>query len=255
MMQRHVVCLYITGAASAAVEERFGTYVDWFRRLFAAHDLDVVTFNAIEGKLPELSGIDAIVATGSPASLAAPEPWMSSGEELIRRAHDQNIPFLGVCFGHQMIGTAIGGRVVTNPRGWQLTTGEVSLTEDGRSDPLFANLPHQINVNLCHRDIIDVDSLPDNDNIRVLAGNRKAAVQAIALGRHIRGVQFHPEFSGAVTATYVESRSDLLTEDAHARQAPEDLPENILPKVADCPDGEQVMHNFLRHFVLEASQS
>jgi GMP synthase (glutamine-hydrolysing) len=267
-MPRRVILLYVVGAPSSpAVRERFGTFADWFQALLARHDdLEVRTVDATRGHGPEalgagpdglgggdglggIDGLDGVVITGSPASLTAPEPWMEPGLALVRAAHAAQTPLLGVCFGHQLIGAALGGRVIRNPLGWELGSHEIALTDAGRDDPLLAGLPDRFHANFSHQDIVAEDSLAGVPGVRVLAGNGKAAVQALAAGPRVRGVQFHPEFSGAVTAAYIEARREVLAEDARQRQSPEDLPEQLMARVRDCPEGEQVLHNFVRYFV------
>jgi GMP synthase (glutamine-hydrolysing) len=253
-MSRRVILLYVVGAPSSAlVRERFGTFSDWFQARLAQHEaLDVHVFDAHTGMMPSLAGVHGVVITGSPSSLTTPEPWMDTALSLVRIAHAERTPLLGVCFGHQLIGQALGGRTVRNPRGWELGSYEIELNAAGQDDPLFAGLPGRFKANLSHQDMVAEESLAEIPSVRVLAGNAKAPVQAIAAGPVMRGVQFHPEFSGPVTAAYIESRSEMLTEDARQRHAPEDMPERLLAQVQDCPEGEAVLHNFVTHFVLPA---
>jgi GMP synthase (glutamine-hydrolysing) len=257
-MPRRVILLYVVGAPSSpVVRERFGTFADWFQGLLARHD-DVetrvvdATLGATLGHMPDLAGVDGIVVTGSPASLTAPEPWMGPALALVRTAHAEQTPLLGVCFGHQLIGAALDGRVIRNPLGWELGSHEIALSDAGRDDPLFAGLPARFRVNLSHQDIVAEGSLAHVPGVRILAGNAKAAIQALAVGPRMRGVQFHPEFSGPVTAAYIDTRREMLAEDAMQRHAPEDLPERLLAEVRDCPEGEQVLHNFVTYFVPRA---
>ncbi|WP_428264176.1 type 1 glutamine amidotransferase [Haliangium sp.] len=253
-MSRPVVSLYVTGAPSGPIRERYGTYVDWFGRLLATHEVEMRPVDAIAGETVELDQVDGVVITGSASSLTAPEPWMEPGLALVRAAHARNTPLLGVCFGHQLIGAALGRRVIRNPAGWELATAAIELNQHGRRDPLFDGLPNRFEVNMCHQDVVESAGAdrPDSEQARleVLAGNRKAPIQAMAAGPRMRGVQFHPEFSGPVTAAYIDSRRDLLTEDALRLDAPDDLPDKLLAQVHDSPEGEAVLHNFIRHFVL-----
>lgn len=250
-MSRRVILLYVVGApSSSAVRERFGTFSDWFQACLAKHDqVEVRVFDAHTGEMPSLAGVHGVIVTGSPSSLVIPEPWMETSLALVRLAHAEEMPLLGVCFGHQLIGQALGGRVIRNPRGWELGSYEIGLTDAGRDDALFAGLPQRFRVNLSHQDIVAEESLAEIPGLRILAGNDKAPIQALAAGPYMRGVQFHPEFSGPVTHAYIESRRELLTEDARQRYAPEDLPERLLAQVQDCPEGEAVLHNFVTHFV------
>src|SRR5262249_60891508 len=68
-----------------------------------------------------------------------------------------------------------------------------------------------------------------------LATNERTPLQAVAVGDATRGVQFHPEITGAILAAYVDARRHILGAD--------DVP------VRDAPDGARVIDNFRRHFV------
>lgn len=249
-MRPRSVCVYIVGDPPPEVEAEHGDFAAWFRRLLAIHDVDVVVHDGRDGTLPAgHDELDGFVITGSPASMTAPEPWMEAGVELIRWAHGDGRPLLGVCFGHQMIGAAFGAPVVENPRGWEIGTWEVELGPAGRRDPLFDGLPERIAVNLSHRDIVDHEALSPLNGVQILAGNGKAAAQAVAAGDHIRGVQWHPEFSGAITRHYIRVRADSIAADARVRGAADEHPERLGERTVDTPHGERVFHNFIDNFV------
>jgi GMP synthase (glutamine-hydrolysing) len=244
------VCIVVCGAPPAPVAAEHGRFSAWFRRLLAEHPVEATEVDAVGDPLPHPSGFAGLVLTGSPASVTEPEPWMDAAAELVRESVRAGTPVLGVCFGHQIVAAAFGGTVMVNPRGWEVGTRAVELTEEGRRDPLFAGLRPRLRVNLSHRDVVDPDTLPRD--FRVLARNGKSAAQAFAAGDAVRCIQFHPEFSGAATAAYLRVRRELLAADADARGAPEDHPSALEPHVADTPDGERVFHNFVRSWVLKA---
>ena len=99
------------------------------------------------------------------------------------------MPMYGVCFGHQHLARTFGGRVEHSPAGWELGTGGVTLTEEGRRDPLFADLPATFPAQQSHGEI--VAELPPR--ARMLAHNPHTVCQAFALGYavpsriHVRG--------------------------------------------------------------------
>ncbi len=250
------ICLYVVGEPPPAVASAHGRFADWFARLASAAPVDLAPVDGADGLIPErLDAYDAFVITGSPASLTAPEPWMEAAVELVRHAYAERRPLLGVCFGHQLVGAAFGGAVVNNPRGWEVSTCAVELTETGRRDPLFDGLPDRIDVNFSHRDIIDETTLSPMNGVEVLAGNPTCAVQAVAAGPHVRAVQFHPEFTASIISSYVRTRADDLAAAARDFDTPDFHPDAALDRAADCPAGERVFDNFLRHFVLSASVS
>lgn len=246
------VCIYVCGAPPPPVAAEHGVFADWFRRLLAAHPVDAVAVDATAGQPPpDPSQFAALVLTGSPASVAEPEPWMEGALELVRASARIGAPVLGVCFGHQIAAAALGGTVLVNPLGWEIGSHAVELTAEGRADPLFDGIGDRPLVNFSHRDVVDPDTLTAPD-CRVLARNDKSGVQAFAAGDSIRCVQFHPEFNGAATRAYLRTRYDVIAADAAARGSPGDHPAALLQTTDDTPEGERVFHNFVRHWVLKA---
>jgi GMP synthase (glutamine-hydrolysing) len=120
-------------------------------------------------------------------------PWMLQlGDDLLRLAA-RGTPVLGVCFGHQLLADALGGVVERNPRGPEIGTREVELTDAGRADPLLAGLPSRLPVQQLHEDHV----VAPPPGAVLLATSAHAPVQAFAHGRRLRAVQFHPEFTPA----------------------------------------------------------
>jgi len=123
------------------------------------------------------------------------------------RAGARGIPVLGVCFGHQLLARAAGGDVVENPRGREIGTVRVQLTEPGRKDVLFAWASGaEIEVQATHVDAVD----PLPPGATVLASNENTAGQAYRLSETIAAVQFHPELWGAAMRDLILSRRERL---------------------------------------------
>ncbi len=185
------------GTAPQSLLPSAGDFDDWFRR---AMEKEAVGFTVAKPDrneaLPEAAGFDGVLMTGSLASLVSPLPWMEATARYLRHVVEAGKPFLGVCFGHQMLAYAFGARVVRNPQGFELGSCEVELTAQGREDPLFAGLPDKLLVAETHEDIVAEPPAP----IRVLAKNRLSPVQAIAVGSNAWGVQFHPEMTEQMLA-------------------------------------------------------
>jgi GMP synthase (glutamine-hydrolysing) len=244
MKQKHPVLLVKLGQAPDELRGEHGGYPDWFSRAWGdtLQVLDARPHKA-PTSWPKPRNYAGIIVSGSSLSLATPAPWMDDAAELLRCANDVGTPVFGVCFGHQLIGHAFGGRVVRNPKGWEVGTCDVAVNDEGAADPLFVGLPRALRVNLTHEDMVEPQSLPAPGSLRVLAGNPKTAVQVLALGEHIRGVQFHPEISGAIARAYIQARrARLLDQD----------PDALIARTQDAPHGQQVMRNFRRYFVEKA---
>jgi GMP synthase (glutamine-hydrolysing) len=235
-MSRPVLLLQL-GEAPEVVVRVHGTFSSWYERAFAErlhiHD------GRPGGRGPEPRDFAGMIITGSSASLSRPEPWMDDACDLVVRAADAGVPVLGVCFGHQLVGRAFGAAVTKNPRGWEIGTGEVGLTDAGRRDPLFTGLAPTLRVNLTHEDHVE----PGAAELEALAGNAHTPLQAVAAGPHVRGIQFHPEMTGAIIRSYIAARRPVLTGLD---------PDALSARAADCPDGIAIFANFRRAFVARA---
>jgi GMP synthase (glutamine-hydrolysing) len=246
--KRSRVLLLKAGEVSAPVRLSHGDYDRWFAEALQAASLDwiVVEMHA-GGALPEDASVfDAMVITGSPLSLTEPEPWMRRAGDYLREAAEKKMPVLGVCFGHQLLGYAYGSEVVRNPRGREIGSVELRLTEDGERDPLFAGVPQTLTVQATHEDI--VAKAPPGSTI--LAGNANTANQAIAIGPNVRGVQFHPELRHDALAALVRSRAATLEDEAVRRGAPaaQAVPV-ILNGIRPAPLARTLLLNFIERFV------
>jgi GMP synthase (glutamine-hydrolysing) len=240
---RRTILLYKTGQTAAELVKDIGDYERWFQRVMG-DDVELEIHCAFaEPRHHRLSSYDGMVVTGSPRSLVRPEPWMDEAACTVRQAACAGVPTLGVCFGHQLIGYAFGGRVRENPNGWEVGTVEVELTEEGRRDPLFDGMPALLRVNESHQD--EVSELGE---ARRLAGGAHTANQALAVGDQVRGVQFHPEMDGVVIRRLIEHRRKILTDDATKRGHSHTV-DDLLGRSSDAPESEQVLRNFVRHFV------
>jgi len=186
-----------------------GDYPRWFERALG-FEMPVVRAHAGEKLGPALVRMrpQGIIVSGSPLSVTEKAPWMLElGEDLLK-AGAAGTQVLGVCFGHQLLARAAGGEVVQNPRGREIGTVRVQLTEAGREDPLFASWARspEIEVQATHLDAVD----PLPPGATVLASNENTAVQAFRLSETVAGVQFHPELWAQAMCDLIESRRDKL---------------------------------------------
>ena len=193
-----------TGTAAPELVRGHGDYPSWFQKILGEA---VPVVRAHEGeKLPKGTP-EGIIVTGSPLSVMDKAPWMLElGDELLRKG-EAGAQVLGVCFGHQLIAKAAGGEVVLNPRGREIGTVTVQLTEAGRRDPLFAWCSSgSFETQATHMDA--VDPLPEAATL--LASNENCAVQAFRLSETVAGVQFHPEATPAALRDLIFSRADKI---------------------------------------------
>jgi GMP synthase (glutamine-hydrolysing) len=178
-----------------------GDYDDMFRRLFAAHeDVQVVTYDAINSELPaDPAECDAWLTTGSRHSVNDDEQWIRDLEEFVRQVAADEVPFIGICFGHQLLAKALGGNVVTSDRGWGVGVKKVEVKED-------LGLGTSYRVLASHQD--QVENVPPGGEI--LGWNEHCPVSMLGVGETMIGIQGHPEFAPAYSEALMESRRGHL---------------------------------------------
>lgn len=197
--------------------------------------------------IPSLTEAFAAIITGSSSSVTRPESWVPALESWTRDAVARAFPILGVCYGHQLLAKALGGEVVLNPRGYEVGTVGVDLTEAGRTDALLGSLsdmhlgPRQLVFHATHQDA--VTRLPEG---AVLLATNAAGIQSFSYGAAARGVQFHPEFSEEAMRLYVERRAPLIRETAERRgEDPDDALLRVRASVRTTPIGKKLLRSFV----------
>lgn len=202
-----------TGLVPEPIRADFADYPDMFRQLISAEapDLAFETVSVIKGDaLPEAASLDAILITGSPAGVYDDEPWIAPLMQFIRDAAAAGIPMVGICFGHQVMAEALGGKVEKSDKGW----GIGRHTYDVRTCPDWMNgdCPDRISVPVSHQD--QVVALPPG--ARVLARSDFAPYAALDYGRTPAiSFQCHPEFNADYSAAlYTIRKGRPLSETA-----------------------------------------
>ncbi|MBV0924336.1 type 1 glutamine amidotransferase [Halomicroarcula limicola] len=164
-------------------------------------DADLVEYDATERELPDSFAFDACVVTGSRASAYWDEEWITALEGWVSDAIDHGLPVLGVCFGHQLLAQALGGRVEPMD---EYEIGYRTIDHTGES-PLLDGVSESFTAFTTHSD--HVAELPPGaerfaENDYGVHGFRKGDVFA---------VQFHPEYD-TETAESVTKGKDLPDE-------------------------------------------
>lgn len=210
-----------TGSTYPDIRQQFGDFDRWFLRHLATDEVTVcdVTREPPPAALSEWQGV---VVTGSPAMVTDREAWSERAAAWLRKAVDERIPVLGVCYGHQLLAHAFGGRVGFRDQGRESGTFQVRLTPEGQRDPLLGQLPPLFPAHLTHAQ--SVLELPSEAVL--LARSDGEPYQAFRIGRHAWGVQFHPEFTDQVMAAYLETQAPGLREEG---QDPRQLQSAVRP--------------------------
>jgi GMP synthase (glutamine-hydrolysing) len=163
-----------------------------FAESIVAHGakIDPVLLHEGEPLPTSLSSVDGLIVMGGPQSPEGSEmPWLEKELDLIRRAHERQLPIVGICLGSQLVAMALGGEVSKMDNGIELGWHDVTFTPGGREDPLHAGLGWSLPMAHWHR--FAVSKLPPD--ARLLARSEHCGIQAWALGLRTYCYQFHPE--------------------------------------------------------------
>jgi GMP synthase-like glutamine amidotransferase len=211
-----IIGILETGRPPRALQPGFGTYPDMFEALLGpGHDYRV--FDVQAGALPDPDArFDGHVITGSPAGAYDDLPWIAPLEDFLRAVKGRT-PLVGVCFGHQIMAQAFGGRVEKSARGWGvgLQTYEMTARE------AWMDSAAPIAIPVSHQDqVVEAPS-----GARVIGGNDFNPFGVLAYEGAI-SMQCHPEFAPAYATALIEARAEQLGSLAapavHSLQGPND---------------------------------
>ncbi|MZP28328.1 glutamine amidotransferase [Heliobacterium undosum] len=211
-----------TGATLASILASEGDFEDFILRPMGLSREQAIITPVFEGAgLPGPSEIKAVVITGSHAMVTDNDEWSLNLSSWLRDVRPTGIPILGICYGHQLLARAFGGDVDYHPKGKEVGTATIELTEAGKKDPLLGCLPERFWGHVTHAQT----ALRLPEGATLLAQNVFEPHHAFVLDGHIWGVQFHPEFNAAITGAYIDAQNDQLLAEG---QDPEGLRRSIV---------------------------
>jgi GMP synthase-like glutamine amidotransferase len=174
-----------------------GRFLDYF----AEDDINPDFVRVFDGQMiPNLAPYDLMFVLGGAQDTWQDElfPYLKDEKAAIREwVWDRAKPYLGVCLGHQLLATALGGEVA-KAEASEVGVSDVTMTDAGQSHPFFKGLPSSNRVMQWHH--AEVNRAPQG--AVVLAKSAAASVQSLAVDNHALSTQFHCEFSPQTVATW-----------------------------------------------------
>jgi len=230
------ILLFKMGSTLSSLKAWKGDFEDWIIAGMGLTREEVTVVDVtLGGPLPPLDGHGAIVITGSHAMVTERRDWSERAAGWLREAVSRDLHVLGICYGHQLLAHALGGKVGNNPKGREFGTVEVALEQRAGEDRLLGGLPSRIRVHVGHTQ--SVLRLPEGA-VR-LASNSWDGNQAFRIGSTAWGVQFHPEFDAEIMREYITHYRVLLSAEGQDT-------DRILYGVSDTIFGVQRLHRFAR---------
>ena len=198
--------LLICGHALKQVADTHGDYAQWFKQLLGDYGFTFDTYYVVDMDFPkDVHDADGWLLSGSPHGAYEDHPFIPPLEDFIRKAYAEHIPMVGICFGHQLIAQALGGKVEKFDKGWAVGRHDYKFDDHG-----------DIALNAWHQD--QVMQVPED--AKVIASSDFCKYAGLVYGDRAYTVQPHPEFSNPVISDYITlRRNPEIYDDAMMDQA------------------------------------
>lgn len=207
-------CVLLTGHSSDYTQNLYGGYGQMFVKLLGDRYDKWDICAVVDGQFPaeeELEKYDGFVITGSKHDAHGSEEWIAKLCALLQSLHEKKQKILGICFGHQVLTRALGGKTGKTDVGWEIGLRKIQTTTALASKVYAVGVPPVFRVMQSHQDQVQV--IPPGGEL--LGFSDKTPIEVFAVGDHVLGIQGHPEFTEDVVKDLIDTRLSLgmLTEE------------------------------------------
>lgn len=214
-----------TGQAPEVLRAATGDYPAMFERLLDGHGFSFASWHVEGMEFPaSVHDADGWLITGSRHGVYEDHPFIPPLEQFIRDALDAGVPVAGICFGHQIMAHALGGKVAKFSGGWAVGAQEYAFGD------------RKLTLNAWHQDQV----IEPPEGARVLAQNDFCAYAALGYGTGGYSVQAHPEFDDSFITGLIETRGRALV--------PAPILEAAEAQMGRAQDSNQIADEIAAHF-------
>lgn len=207
------------GHLDEVIKQKHGGFDKMFSALLSGNGFVFVNYVVVDNQFPEsVSECDGWLVTGSAHGAYEDHVWIAPLEEFIRQSYAKGIPIAGICFGHQIMAQALGGKVEKYTGGWAIGHTRYALTQDDSTVELLA----------LHQDQV-VETPPE---AHVIACTDFCANAGLAYQGSALSFQPHPEFTPEFMRDIIEHKIKL--------GLPRDIGEAALAQIGDQYDSARI---------------
>lgn len=164
-------------------------FLDFVQSVFPERKNNIIEYKVAQGKFPKsVKECGLWFITGSPKSVYDDIPWIHQLNEFVNELHQNKVKTIGICFGHQMIAHALGGKVTKSPKGWGVGIRDFKIIQ---RQAWMSPSAQKLSLFFSHQD--QVKKPPAE--AQLLATDEFCPHQMMQIGEHILTLQGHPEFS------------------------------------------------------------
>ena len=199
------LCILQAGPINKKIISVYPSYDMMFASLleFKKRKWNAEIFDIFENKFPtDLKKFDGFIITGSAFGVYDKHPWIKQLFKIIKKIADTEIPLVGICFGHQAIAEALGGKVEKSDKGWGIGVSEIFF----EGNKAWLTDIDKLKLIFFHQD--QVVKLPPNAEL--IAGNKFCNIASFSIKETIFTLQGHPEFSIDFSLKLLEARKNDL---------------------------------------------
>lgn len=184
-----------------------------FEKMFGGHHLLFETFRVNYGEFPaKISACDGYIITGSRHGVYEDHDWIAPLEQLVRDCFAASIPVIGICFGHQLMAQALGGKVEKFAAGWSV--GKVDYqSSDGKI----------VSLNAFHQD--QVIQAPEGSE--AILSSDFCRYAGLSYGNKGMSMQPHPEMDAEFIKDLLDAKGQALFDEKQLSAAYKGLTDDI----------------------------
>jgi len=196
--------LMMVGHVDPKSQHIAGDYPELFGSLLEPLGIELVRYDLDEGRFPDDVGeCEGWICSPSRMSTYDPVPWLADAEELLRRIIATETPYVGICFGHQLLAQALGGTVQKSPDGWGVGVRDYEVVA---TRPWMTPAVERFSLIGSHQD--QVMQLPSEAEL--LFTSDYCPNGGFAVGERAWTVQVHPEFIPPLADHLLAGRMELI---------------------------------------------